>query len=217
MYDIYSWTKFKQKSIWFFSYTNPIAEVVLEYMEDHNIEYVVAWSNNDSIAIYNKWSWIHMHNGNRKYISWLYWIKTLKNEYIFEFDSSAIKHPYYTEFTWRDMYDLLMTAQESWFIEEKDIKINWWFTWTSSTLSQKEKMIVNHVIIYTKKIYNLTTLLDPSADDMKEIQEYSDVSQINAEMIYEWVKRNYKDYMKKIKEKTIWKTNRREVVNTFYN
>lgn len=216
-YDIYSWSEFKQRSLWFFSYTNPLAEVVLEYMEDNKIDYIIAWSNNDSIAIYNKWSWIYMHKWARKYMSWLYRIKNIKNEHIFEFDSSAIKYPYYTEFTWRDMYDLLIIAQEWWFIQEKDVKKNWWFTWTSSSLSQKEQIIVKHVVMYTKTIYNLTTLSDPSIDDMREIQKYSDVNQLNAEMICEWIKKNYKDYMKKIKEKTVWKANRKDVVNTFYN
>jgi hypothetical protein len=45
-------------------------------------------------------------------MSWLYRIKNITSEHIFEFDASAIKHPYYTEFRRRDMYDLLMIAQE---------------------------------------------------------------------------------------------------------
>lgn len=216
-YDIYSWTIFKQKNIWFNTYTNPLAEVVLEFLEDNKLWYIIAWSNDESIAIYNKWSWIYMYKWTRKYMSWLYRIKKINSEHIFEFDASAIKHPYYTEFRWRDMYDLLMIAQESWFVEEKDVKKNWGFGGITVSLSQKEKMIVNHVIMYTKRLYNLITIMEPSSEDMREIQKFDEVNQLNIEMIYEWLKKNYREYIKKIKEKTIGKNNWKEVVNTFYN
>ncbi len=215
-YDLFTWTTIKTRSLKLCTYSTDVPNQVLDFLENNWLSYIVAWTNEDYIVIHNMWSRVRVFNWKNIYISWSYRIKKIGHEKLFEFDSVAIKYPYYTQFSWIDMYDLISWLEKDNLVLEKDVIKNKPFVSSGGIpLSPLERVIVKQVIMYSKRIYNLSANLDPTQEDMTELDKYNDIDIINVNSLYDLMTIDKNKYIKKIKENVVWKKTRREVINSF--
>lgn len=114
------------------------------------------------------------------------------------------------------MYDLISWLEKDNLVLEKDVIKNKPFASSGGIpLSPLERVIVKQVIMYSKRIYNLSANLDPTQEDMTELDKYNDIDIINVNSLYDLMAIDKNKYIKKIKENVVWKKTRREVINSF--
>lgn len=214
-YNLYSWTTLFSKNVWFWLLTNPIANSVMDVLEKNWLSYIIWWYNNDEIAIYNHEKKIIVSKWKRSYSSWTYWIKRINHEALVVFDSSAIKYPYFTIFKWNDIYEIIISSIEWWFVMENEIVPNksWWLS--KIKLNEKEKIIYRQAVMYSKRIVSLSSKFDVTMEDMNELANYSDVDVYRAEMIVNELKNNYNATLAKLRSQAIWKKTYKEIINSF--
>jgi len=215
-HDLISDTSIRVSSVRFDTYTNPLAVTCLDFLEEHDIAYIVAGSNNEDVAIYNHWKRFIVHNKEKYYSSWTYRINKISHHDAVIFNAEITKYPYYSVFKWRDFYDLLLSTEKWWYILEKDIvKIKPSLKKTLSSLTREEKLILWHIKIYAWRIRTLSNDLEITKEWMAELELYNDVDQYKAVRIMDLLDKDYLGTMEKLKELVKWKTGYKQVINDF--
>jgi len=219
-FDLLTETSIKAKNIDLDFLKTKIWNDCMEVIEKNNLEYIIWWMNETYVAIRNRSQRVFTIWW-KKYRIWrAYWIKKIKAESVLDFDIKWIKYPYYTVFNWNDFFHLLLSAMQFWywFVEEKDIKKIKRLSKKSKViikLNDFEKQLVKQVEIYSKRIATLNMIEDPTEEEQVELDRYFDVNPMNAFKISDWLKIDYWWTVNKIKEKSVWKKNYKEVINSF--
>ena len=214
-YDLYSWTTLKTKSVWFWNITNPVIDQCMDIIEKNWIEYIVAWMNNNQIAIYNHEKRMIMRNWKISYSSRSYRIKRISHEKLTIFDSVSTKLPYFTIFNRLDFYDILVKTIDWWYVLEKDIKPNPSWSKTKSLLTTQERIIFKQAMMYARRIVSLSSKLEVTAEDMHELERYSGVDSYKADTIVFWLETNNRKTIEKLKSLAIWKKSYKDLINSF--
>ena len=216
-YDLYWWTTLKTANVSWSNLINPIGKQVIETLEEKWLSYIVAWYNAEHIAIYNHWVKIITCKWKRTYCSWLYWIKSITHQKLIELDTASLKYPYFTVFSRADMMDLISVTKEWWYIMEKDIVKNPtnYNNKLKSKLTDKEKTLLKQTILYAKRIYSLSTNMNATPEDMKELERYDGIDYTKCDLVAIWLKKGNPEIIRKLKELVIWKKHYKEVINSF--
>jgi len=156
-----------------------------------------------------------MKNWKNSYSSWSYRIKKIGHEQLAIFDSISTKLPYFTIFNRLDFYDILVKTIDWWYILEKDIKPNPPWSKTKSTLTMQEKIILKQAVMYAKRIVSLSSKMEVTADDMHELERYSNVDSYKADVIVSWLEKNNRKTMDKLKQLVVWKKSYKDLINSF--
>lgn len=192
----------------------------MEIVEKHNLEYIIWWMNETHVAIRNRSQRVFTVWGKKHRVWRAYRIEKIKAEDVLNLDIKWVKYPYYIMFTWDDFFHLLLAALQFWywFVEEKNVKKTKRSSPKKNTmfnLTDNEKRLVKQVEIYSKRITTLNMLEEPTDEEQLELDRYFDVNPRKVFQITDGLKSDYWWTVNKIKEKSIWKKDYKEVINSF--
>jgi len=214
--NLFTWEKIKTKDIRFFKFDNVFYDLCLTIIENNWLDNILVWWNNEHAVLRNIWTKKFMQNWKTIMASWLSFLWGARfvtiEKYLWSFMSIWKR----TVISWKDLYWLLTIWKLSWFksnTSRKKQKKR--YTTASVSLSQKEKNIVNQVIMYSKRIEYLSTNININEEDIKELDLYSDVDTFAAMTIVDSLKQDERTTVEKIKMITKWKTSYKEVINVF--
>jgi len=84
-----------------------------------------------------------------------------------------------------------------------------------SKLTDKEKTLLKQTILYAKRIYSLSTNMNATPEDMKELERYDGIDYTKCDLVAIWLKKGNPEIIRKLKELVIWKKHYKEVINSF--
>ena len=172
--DLISNKRCKIKELTYWPFTSDIWIQCLLELKKNWCEYIVAWYNNDLVAIQSKLNKIVTIKWTRFWVWYTYRAKKVDNYLIWNIDWYVTRYLWYSVMPWRVLYNLICEANKNWYIKEKELKkqyrtrnkISHW------ELDSKWNIILKNLKRYSKRVKEIWDKDERNEADDNELTMY---------------------------------------------
>lgn len=212
--------KCKTKELKVCELTNDIWEQCLMELEKNKCSYIIAWYNNDNVAIYTKLNKLISIWKSRFWVWYTYWINKPNNHLIWDIDWYVTRYRWYSVMPWNTLYRLICEANYNWYILEWDLKDNYRKNYVqkkaSTLLDKQQRIVLKNLKRYSNRIKELWDRDEPTQEEDYEMMMYRKkfnvMNAIKIAKVFEsWDEEQIKKIMDLVKDSKIYY----EVINRY--
>jgi hypothetical protein len=222
-YNLVDGKKISMKNLEHKDHTDPYADSCLEMIERLWVWYIVAWTNEKEIVLYNHWWRVGYYSGKQYKTSRAYRFWEIPRNKIMELDMYKIKYNRFTWFTWKSFYDIIIyVSNNSTIIKQDNIKkpkrvkyeqkqsLN--LTEEQKAKAWQAKMVGMDVLALMEKM-----MADTTWETMKTFNQYDEdwIDLEKARKIGEWLKDNFRWTQKRLRELSKEHTSYKKIIENF--
>lgn len=154
---------------------NELWKQCLEELRRNKCEYIIAWYNDQEVMINNKTNRVHTFD-NEKFMAWYtYRIKRPNNHVVAAVENMTRKYYRITVMPRRSLYDLIVEANNTWYISESELvikkrSIKQYNKWGG--LNKDQKIIMKQLRMYTRRVAEIWDKDEWNIYDENELAMY---------------------------------------------
>lgn len=168
--------KCKTKDLRTCELTNELWEQCLTELEKNNCEYIIAWYNDENIAIYSKLNKLVSIEKSKFRVWYTYWINKPSNHLIWDVDWYVTRYKWYSVMPRSILYRLICEANYKWYVLEWDLKLSYKKNYiqkkASDSLDKQQRIVLKNLKRYSNRIKELWDKDDPTQEEDNEMMMY---------------------------------------------